>query len=117
MSFDKVSVSLRELFLDLDFFAADFNLQIDNNTFSNIPQLKRMHLNLNKRVDLILMPNLKSSPRLEELTIQNTKLSQITTGFCHAKRSLKTLNLSNNNFQVAMLIFYFSRDQKGVKPK
>lgn len=92
--------------MDLDFFESDFDLNFDHNTFRHMPNLKILSLNLDKRVDLITMPNLKNSKLLEELTIQNAKISRITGAFCSNKQVLRTLDLSKNNFQTLAFIFY-----------
>ncbi len=45
------------------------------------------------------MPDLSSSHRLEELTIQNSNLKKIDSEFCNRKYHLKKMDLSMNNFE------------------
>lgn len=105
MSFDDVSFSLENFFMDLDFFQYDFGLNFNHNSFSNLPNLKILSLNLNKKVNLKTMFDLKSSLHLEELKIQNSKLSHIKGSFCSDKQALRIVDLSKNNFQTLELIF------------
>lgn len=70
-----------------------------------MPNLRILEFNLNKRSNLIVLPNLTSSSLLEELTMQNTNLKQMSSTFCNSKRHLKKLDLSMNEFESLTLIF------------
>lgn len=104
LDFNGIHLKTYQFSLDLD-FSSQYNLRIFHNTFSYLKKLRILYLNLNKRIDLIVVVNLVDSTFLEELTIQNSFLKQVNSNFCNNKHHLKKIDFSNNDFESLAFIF------------